>query len=73
VYPIDVIKSKIQTDALEVAKRQYSSTLDCARKVLRTEGIAGLYRGFVPCMLRAAPVNGLTFLGYVVSSRFLTT
>ncbi|KAI9183566.1 Mitochondrial carrier protein ymc2 [Blastocladiella emersonii ATCC 22665] len=64
VFPVDVIKSKLQTDALDKANRKYSSALDCFQKTLRAEGVRGLYRGFVPCMLRAAPVNGITFLGF---------
>ncbi|KAJ3416929.1 Mitochondrial carrier protein ymc2 [Chytridiales sp. JEL 0842] len=64
IYPIDSIKSKLQTDAFEPSKQKYSSTLDCARKVLKAEGMGGFYRGFWACMLRAGPVNGVTFVAY---------
>lgn len=54
----DSIKSRIQTDALDPSKRKYAGWTDCLRQTLRHEGVAGLYRGFLPCLLRAAPVNG---------------
>lgn len=63
MYPLDVIKSKLQTDSLDVSKRQYRSAMDCARQVMAAEGAKGFFRGFGPCMLRAAPVNAVTFLG----------
>ncbi|KAG2176955.1 hypothetical protein INT43_007609 [Umbelopsis isabellina] len=72
MYPLDVIKSKLQTDNLDVSKRQYRSALDCARQVMATEGPKGFFRGFGPCMLRAAPVNAVTFLGFETAMRFLS-
>lgn len=64
IFPIDSVKSRIQTDALTLDGQKYSSSVDCFRKVVATEGVRGLYKGFVPCMLRAAPVNAATFLAY---------
>lgn len=69
IYPIDVIKSKLQTDNLE--KRNFSSSIDCFRKTLASDGIAGLYRGFLPCMLRAGPVNAATFLAYELTMNWI--
>ncbi|KAI1317130.1 Mitochondrial carrier protein ymc2 [Mortierella claussenii] len=71
VYPIDVIKSKLQTDGFTAATRQYSSALDCARQTLAKEGAAGFFKGFAPCILRAAPANAVTFLGFEMAMRFL--
>ena len=70
VYPIDVVKSKMQTDGFGAAAK-YSSTLDCFKKTFAAEGIAGFYRGFTPCLLRAAPVNAATFLAFELSMRVL--
>lgn len=64
IYPIDNIKSKIQTDGFTAATRKYSSSLDCLRKTIAVEGVMGLYKGLLPCMLRAGPVNAATFLAY---------
>ncbi|KAG0028157.1 Mitochondrial carrier protein ymc2 [Podila clonocystis] len=71
VYPIDVIKSKLQTDGFTSSTRQYSSAIDCARQTLAKEGVAGFFKGFAPCILRAAPANAVTFLGFEMAMRLL--
>ena len=71
VYPVDVVKSKLQTDAFELTSRRYRSTWDCVRKTFQAEGIAGFYRGFGPCLVRAAPVNAGTFLAFELAMRLL--
>ncbi|KAG0052497.1 Mitochondrial carrier protein ymc2 [Linnemannia elongata] len=71
VYPIDVIKSKLQTDGFSSSTRQYSSAIDCARQTLAKEGVAGFFKGFAPCILRAAPANAVTFLGFEMAMRLL--
>jgi solute carrier family 25 carnitine/acylcarnitine transporter 20/29 len=53
IYPIDVVKSKIQTDSLDKTTAKYKSTLDCFRQTFATDGFKGFYRGFTACMLRA--------------------
>ncbi|ORX62384.1 mitochondrial carrier [Hesseltinella vesiculosa] len=72
VYPIDVIKSKLQTDAFDPAQRKYAGALDCARKTIAAEGMAGLFRGIGPCLLRAAPSNAATFMGFELAMRVLS-
>jgi solute carrier family 25 (mitochondrial carnitine/acylcarnitine transporter), member 20/29 len=64
IYPIDVIKSKIQTDCFSKEKRKYSSSLDCAKKIYAKEGIRGFFKGFGPCILRAGPVNASSFVAF---------
>ncbi|KAJ3215646.1 Mitochondrial carrier protein ymc2 [Dinochytrium kinnereticum] len=64
IYPIDVIKSRLQTDSFNLVEQKYKGSVDCARKILAVEGIRGFYRGFLACMLRAGPVNAVTFVAY---------
>jgi len=72
IYPIDMIKSRMQTDGFTVADgRKYKSTLDCIRTVWRTEGIAAFTRGLTPTLIRSPFANGATFLGYELASRAL--
>lgn len=71
VFPVDSIKSRIQTDALNPAEAKYKGWMDCASKVVKSEGVGALYRGFLPCLLRAAPVNASTFLAYEFAMRML--
>ena len=53
IYPIDMIKSRMQTDGFTPATGQkYTSTLDCVRTVWRTEGIGAFTRGLGPTLIR---------------------
>ncbi|EJU04496.1 mitochondrial carrier [Dacryopinax primogenitus] len=72
IYPIDVIKSRIQTDGFTPSTRQYSGTLDCARKLWRGEGIAGFTRGLGPTLLRSPFANGATFIAFELAYRALS-
>ncbi|KZV94646.1 mitochondrial carrier with solute carrier repeats [Exidia glandulosa HHB12029] len=71
IYPIDVIKSRIQTDGFAGPERKYGSTLDCLRKVWRAEGANGFLRGLGPTLIRSPFANGATFLGFELASRAL--
>ncbi|KAG1450124.1 hypothetical protein G6F56_008434 [Rhizopus delemar] len=72
IYPMDAIKSKLQTDGFTIEKQKYTSTLDCARKTFANEGLAGFFKGIGPCLLRAAPVNAATFMGFEMAMRVLS-
>ncbi|KAK9481196.1 mitochondrial carrier domain-containing protein [Lipomyces japonicus] len=68
-YPIDVVKSRMQTDAIDRAGRTFANTIDCTKQTFRSFGIKGFFRGFVPTMLRAAPVNASTFYAFELAMR----
>lgn len=70
IYPVDVIKSKLQTDSLK--KPTYKTSLDVVRDVFAKSGIRGFYKGFVPTFLRAAPANGATFAVFEITMRLLS-
>ncbi|KAK4788073.1 hypothetical protein SAY86_019392 [Trapa natans] len=60
VYPTDVVKSVIQVDDYNNPK--YKGTMDAFRKILNSEGVKGLYKGFGPAMARSVPANAACFL-----------
>ncbi|KAI9483451.1 MAG: mitochondrial carrier domain-containing protein [Benjaminiella poitrasii] len=72
IYPMDAIKSKLQTDGFTAQTKQYSSALNCARITFAKEGAAGFFKGIGPCLLRAAPVNAVTFMGFELAMRMLS-
>jgi solute carrier family 25 carnitine/acylcarnitine transporter 20/29 len=65
VYPTDVVKSVIQVDDYKNPK--FSGSIDALRKILASEGIKGLYKGFGPAMARSVPANAACFLAYEVT------
>ncbi|XP_019161945.1 PREDICTED: mitochondrial carnitine/acylcarnitine carrier-like protein [Ipomoea nil] len=65
VYPTDVIKSVIQVD--DYKKPKFSGSIDAFKKILASEGVKGLYKGFGPAMARSVPANAACFLAYEVT------
>ena len=59
-YPLDVVKSRMQTDGFEKDQR-YKSMRDCFRQTWRAEGFRGFWRGIGPTLFRAMPVSAGTF------------
>ncbi|KAJ1325924.1 solute carrier family 25 (mitochondrial carnitine/acylcarnitine transporter) member 20/29 [Microdochium nivale] len=59
-YPLDVIKSKMQTDGFG-AEQKYKSMRDCFGQTFRAEGMRGFWKGLGPTLLRAMPVSAGTF------------
>ena len=53
------------------ARPKYSGMLDCAQKILSSEGAAGLFRGFGPAMMRSFPANAACFATYEAVSAAL--
>jgi len=59
-YPQDVIKSRLQADAFG-ASRMYRGPLHCLQLSLKEEGTSFLFRGIGSTVIRAFPMNAVTF------------
>lgn len=66
ITPPDIILTRLYNQPLdETGKgKYYRGVVDCFWKVLRTEGIRGLYKGFLPTYYRIAPHSTLVLLFY---------
>jgi len=62
IYPVDLIKSTIQSDSPHKGKRINTSMIPTARKLFNEGGIKRFYKGFTPCMLRSIPANSVLLL-----------
>lgn len=69
-YPIDVIKTKLQAESL--SNPELRTFMRTARTIMAEDGVAGFFRGFTPCMLRAMPVNGATFVGFELAMKLMS-
>ncbi|WVQ72121.1 hypothetical protein IAR50_001666 [Cryptococcus sp. DSM 104548] len=69
IYPVDVIKSKLQTDSLLAADRKYTGMVDCARKTWRAQGVKGFLGGLGPTLIRSPFANGATFVAFELAMR----
>ena len=69
IYPIDFIKTTIQTDNL--ANRNYKGMMDVVSKKMQEGGIKTFYKGYLVCLMRAVPVNAGGFLAFEAAMRVL--
>lgn len=54
-YPFDTVRRRLQMESEKpMAERMYKGTLHCATTIVKTEGIAGLYKGIVADVVRGA-------------------
>jgi len=60
VYPIDLVKTRLQNQrGSRVGEMLYKNSWDCAKKVVRNEGIKGLYSGVLPQLVGVAPEKAI--------------
>ncbi|XP_067934515.1 electrogenic aspartate/glutamate antiporter SLC25A12, mitochondrial-like isoform X2 [Watersipora subatra] len=60
VYPIDLVKTRMQNQRTSlVGELMYKNSWDCFKKVLRFEGVGGLYRGLGPQLVGVAPEKAI--------------
>ncbi|XP_031574547.1 calcium-binding mitochondrial carrier protein Aralar1-like [Actinia tenebrosa] len=60
VYPIDLVKTRMQNQrAVLDAEKLYKNSFDCLIKVIRNEGIRGLYRGLLPQLVGVSPEKAI--------------
>jgi len=64
VYSLDYARTRLANDAKNASKggeRQFNGLVDVYRKTLASDGIAGLYRGFMPSVAGIIVYRGLYF------------
>ncbi|KAL2218708.1 putative peroxisomal carrier protein [Thermoascus aurantiacus ATCC 26904] len=75
VYPLDIVKTKLQVQVKSSKTanghvpgdtEHYKSTLDAINKIVKNEGIAGLYAGIGGSLLGVASMNFAYFYWYSV-------
>uniref|UniRef100_A0A8V0Y723 Solute carrier family 25 member 24 n=1 Tax=Gallus gallus TaxID=9031 RepID=A0A8V0Y723_CHICK len=60
IYPMEVLKTR-----LAVGKTgQYSGMFDCAKKILKREGVKAFYKGYIPNILGIIPYAGIDLAVY---------
>lgn len=61
IYPVDVVKSRLQADGMSGGEKKYKGLLDCVRKSYKSEGYKGFTKGLNSTIIRAFPTNAATF------------
>ena len=66
VFPLDVIKSRMQVGSLKP-----QSLVSAATVLVEREGVRQLMRGWLPAVLRGFPANGALLLGVETTAKLL--
>ena len=72
VSPVELVRSRLQIQGSGGRGVQYTGSLDCASKILRSEGVRGLGRGMVATIVRDVPSYVAQFYVYEGLKRALT-
>lgn len=70
VFPIDLAKTRLQNQ--RVGHEAYKSMLDCLRKVIRSEGFFGMYRGSAVNLILITPEKAIKLTGNDLFRHMLT-
>ncbi|CAN1120797.1 Solute carrier family 25 member 44 [Linum perenne] len=71
--PIDVVSQRLMVQGCggKTNSYRYLNGIDACRKILYTDGLRGLYRGFGISILTYAPSNAVWWASYSVAHRFV--
>ncbi|KAI8624582.1 mitochondrial carrier [Xylariaceae sp. FL1651] len=64
VYPLNVLRTRLQTQGTSMHPARYTGIWDVARKTVQNEGFRGLYKGLMPNLLKVAPALSITWMVY---------
>ena len=60
-YPLALAKTRLQTSGMQGGYTQYDGLTDCLRCAWRAQGMRGLFRGFMPNLMKAIPSMSITY------------
>ncbi|KJX96777.1 mitochondrial carrier protein [Zymoseptoria brevis] len=72
-YPFDVLRRRFQINTMSGMGYQYKSIFDAVRVIIANEGIAGMYKGIVPNLLKVAPSMASSWLSFELTRDFLVS
>lgn len=64
VYPINVLRTRLQAQGTKAHPQTYTGVVDCAKKTISHEGVRGLFKGITPNLLKVVPAVSITYVVY---------
>ncbi|EGG06794.1 uncharacterized protein MELLADRAFT_48294 [Melampsora larici-populina 98AG31] len=65
-YPLDVLRRRMQVTGMNGMSFKYDGAWDATKKIIRNEGLRGLYKGLWPNLLKVVPSIGTSFVTYEI-------
>jgi solute carrier family 25 phosphate transporter 23/24/25/41 len=69
-YPFDVLRRRFQINTMSGMGYQYKGLFDAVRVIVAHEGVAGLYKGIAPNLLKVAPSMASSWLSFEMTRDF---
>ncbi|KDP40724.1 hypothetical protein JCGZ_24723 [Jatropha curcas] len=69
--PVDVVSQRLMVQGGNASSCKYANGIDAFRKIIRTDGAKGLYRGFGISILTYAPSNAVWWASYSIAQRMV--
>lgn len=67
----DVLRRRFQINTMEGMGLRYTSMTDAFTRIIKQEGVKGLYKGIVPNLLKVAPSMASSWLSFEMTRDFL--
>ena len=61
MYPTDLIRRRLQIQSFDPTVPKYNGIIDCIKKITKSEGIQGLYRGLIANYVKTFPTFAIQF------------
>jgi solute carrier family 25 phosphate transporter 23/24/25/41 len=71
VYPLNVIRTRLQAQGTVLHPSTYTGVIDVTRKTIKNEGLRGLFKGITPNLLKVVPSVSMTYVVYENAKKFL--
>jgi len=72
VYPLDFARTRLGTDiGKEASQRQFTGMGDCLQKIVKIDGVSGLYQGFGVSVVGIFIYRAFYFGGYDSGKRWV--
>jgi len=63
-YPLSLVRTRLQAQGMAGHPIIYSNSIDAFKKIVKTEGFSGLYKGILPNFLKVAPAVSISYVVY---------
>ncbi|KAK7196281.1 mitochondrial carrier protein-like protein [Novymonas esmeraldas] len=70
-YPLNVIRTRLQTQGTNGRAKKYTGMVDCMVKMIRNKGVTSLFSGLTANYLKAVPASACTFVVFERVQRML--
>ncbi|CAE6485310.1 unnamed protein product [Rhizoctonia solani] len=71
VYPLNLVRTRLQASGSSGHPQSYDGILDVARKTMKKEGWRGFYKGLLPTLAKVVPAVSISYVVYENSKRRL--